>query len=77
VVECEFVCVCVGDGWGRVRGRKGREGGGEGELIRSQVYNKVTIKWTTHSARALTVKDTEMARACDEIAEEMGKGKNT
>ncbi len=77
------MCLCVGGGgggkWGTEwgRGRKGRDGGGEGELIRSQVYNKVTIKWTTHSARALTEKDTEMARACDEIAEEMEKGKNT
>jgi len=63
------------DGWG------GEEGVGErwGEqvLTRSQVYNKVTIKWTTHSARALTEKDTDMARACDEFAEEMDMGKNT
>jgi len=62
----------------RGRGERGRgeRGGREGELIRSQVYNKVTIKWTTHSARALTEKDTDMARACDEFAEEMEMGKN-
>jgi len=60
------------------RGKGGEEGeSGEGVLTRSQVYNKVTIKWTTHSARALTEKDTDMARACDEFAEEMEMGKNT
>lgn len=74
-----------GGGCGGVKGGDGGGGGGgmgegggrEGELIRSQVYNKVTIKWTTHSARALTEKDTDMARACDEFAEEMEMGKNT
>jgi len=63
----------------KARGEKRRngEGGGKGKLIRSQVYNKVTIKWTTHSARALTEKDIDMARACDKMAEEIESGKNT
>jgi len=71
----------VGGGEGKEDGRGGEEGVGErwGEqvLTRSQVYNKVTIKWTTHSARALTEKDTDMARACDDIAEEIEPGRNT
>jgi len=63
----------------KARGEKRRngEGGGKGKLIRSQVYNKVTIKWTTHSARVLTEKDIDMARACDKMAEEIESGKNT
>lgn len=31
------------------------------------VYNKVTITWTTHDARGLTDKDIRLARLCDEL----------
>jgi 4a-hydroxytetrahydrobiopterin dehydratase len=31
------------------------------------VYNKVTITWTTHDAGSLTEKDIRLARVCDEL----------
>jgi 4a-hydroxytetrahydrobiopterin dehydratase len=31
------------------------------------VYNKVTITWTTHDAGGLTDKDIQLARLCDEL----------
>ena len=31
------------------------------------VYNKVTITWTTHDAGGLTEKDIRLARVCDEL----------
>ncbi|KAL1304230.1 hypothetical protein AAFC00_000650 [Neodothiora populina] len=39
----------------------------------SNVYNKTTIKWTTHRPLGLSSKDTEMARFCDEVARERGE----
>jgi 4a-hydroxytetrahydrobiopterin dehydratase len=31
------------------------------------VYNKVTITWTTHDVQGLSMKDIELAHICDEI----------
>ena len=31
------------------------------------VYNKVTVTWTTHDAGGLTDKDIRLARLCDEL----------
>lgn len=31
------------------------------------IYNKVTIKWTTHDAAGLTEKDIQMSQVCEEI----------
>ena len=31
------------------------------------VYNKVTVTWTTHDAGGLTEKDIRLARVCDEL----------
>lgn len=31
------------------------------------VYNKVTVTWTTHDAGGLTDKDIQLARICDEL----------
>ena len=36
----------------------------------SNVYNKLHIRWTTHSPKGLSSKDTSMARFCDEAAKE-------
>lgn len=32
----------------------------------SNVWNRVTITWTTHDARGLTQRDFDLARVCDE-----------
>ena len=34
----------------------------------SNVYNRVTIRWTTHSASGLTDLDLSLARSCDRFA---------
>ncbi|KAI7300499.1 hypothetical protein KC326_g9331, partial [Hortaea werneckii] len=39
----------------------------------SNVYNRTHILWTTHSPAGLSGKDTQMARFCDGVAEEMGE----
>jgi 4a-hydroxytetrahydrobiopterin dehydratase len=33
------------------------------------VYNKVSITWTTHDVKGLSQKDIELARLCDQIFE--------
>lgn len=33
------------------------------------IYNKVTIKWSTHTERDITEKDLLMAQHCDQFAE--------
>jgi 4a-hydroxytetrahydrobiopterin dehydratase len=38
----------------------------------SNVYNKVSIEWTTHKPEGLSVKDVEMAEKCDRIANDIG-----
>lgn len=38
----------------------------------TQVYNKVVIRWTTHSPLGLSIKDVEMAKFCDERGAELG-----
>jgi 4a-hydroxytetrahydrobiopterin dehydratase len=40
----------------------------------SNLYNKVTVEWTTHQPEGLTVKDIEMAEFCDRKADEIGLG---
>ena len=34
----------------------------------SNVYNRVTVRWTTHSANGLTGLDLRLARSCDRFA---------
>ncbi|KAF2828540.1 transcriptional coactivator/pterin dehydratase [Ophiobolus disseminans] len=36
------------------------------------LYNKVTIEWTTHTPEGLSIKDVEMAEFCDRTANEIG-----
>ncbi|KAF2650279.1 transcriptional coactivator/pterin dehydratase [Lophiostoma macrostomum CBS 122681] len=36
------------------------------------LYNQVTVEWTTHKPLGLSIKDVEMAEFCDRIAEENG-----
>ncbi|CAO2647846.1 Nn.00g087680.m01.CDS01 [Neocucurbitaria sp. VM-36] len=38
----------------------------------SNLYNKVTIEWTTHRPEGLSIKDAEMAEFCDKTANEIG-----
>jgi 4a-hydroxytetrahydrobiopterin dehydratase len=38
----------------------------------SNLYNVVTIEWTTHKPEGLSIKDVEMAEFCDRRAEEIG-----
>ncbi|KAF1921129.1 pterin 4 alpha carbinolamine dehydratase-domain-containing protein [Ampelomyces quisqualis] len=38
----------------------------------SNLYNKVTIEWTTHKPEGLSIKDVEMAEFCDRCADEIG-----
>jgi 4a-hydroxytetrahydrobiopterin dehydratase len=38
----------------------------------SNLYNKVTIEWTTHRPEGLSIKDVEMAEFCDQKAVEIG-----
>ncbi|KAF2771218.1 transcriptional coactivator/pterin dehydratase [Teratosphaeria nubilosa] len=39
----------------------------------SNVYNRTTIRWTTHKPQGLSLKDTAMARFCDEVAGRYGE----
>ena len=36
------------------------------------LYNQVTIEWTTHKPLGLSIKDVEMAEFCDRTANEIG-----
>lgn len=36
------------------------------------LYNKVTIEWTTHDPEGLSIKDVEMAEFCDRSADDIG-----
>ncbi|KAH7400757.1 pterin 4 alpha carbinolamine dehydratase-domain-containing protein [Phaeosphaeria sp. MPI-PUGE-AT-0046c] len=38
----------------------------------SNLYNKVTVEWTTHNPEGLSSKDVEMAEFCDRSAHEIG-----
>lgn len=38
----------------------------------TNLYNKVTVEWTTHKPEGLSGKDVEMAEFCDRIAEDIG-----
>ncbi|KAF1932733.1 transcriptional coactivator/pterin dehydratase [Didymella exigua CBS 183.55] len=38
----------------------------------SNLYNKVTIEWTTHRPEGMSVKDADMAEFCDRMAAEIG-----
>lgn len=38
----------------------------------SNLYNRVTIEWTTHRPEGLSVKDVDMAEFCDRTASEIG-----
>jgi 4a-hydroxytetrahydrobiopterin dehydratase len=38
----------------------------------SNLYNKVTVEWTTHQPEGLSIKDVEMAEFCDRVANEIG-----
>lgn len=38
----------------------------------SNLYNQVTVEWTTHRPEGLSVKDAEMAEFCDQIADKIG-----
>lgn len=39
----------------------------------TNVYNRVHIRWTTHSPEGLSTKDTGMAGFCDGVAERLGE----
>ncbi|PWW72980.1 transcriptional coactivator/pterin dehydratase [Tuber magnatum] len=39
----------------------------------ANVYNKVTIRWTTHNPEGLSYKDVEMAKFCDDKGTELGE----
>jgi 4a-hydroxytetrahydrobiopterin dehydratase len=36
------------------------------------LYNKVTVEWTTHKPEGLSIKDVEMAEICDQTADKIG-----
>jgi 4a-hydroxytetrahydrobiopterin dehydratase len=36
------------------------------------LYNQVTVEWTTHKPEGLSVKDVDMAEFCDQTATEIG-----
>jgi 4a-hydroxytetrahydrobiopterin dehydratase len=38
----------------------------------SNLYNKVTIEWTTHRPEGLSIKDVDMAGFCDRTASQIG-----
>jgi 4a-hydroxytetrahydrobiopterin dehydratase len=40
------------------------------------LYNKVTVEWTTHNPQGLSIKDVEMAEFCDRTASEIGSNKS-
>jgi len=39
----------------------------------ANVFNRTEIRWTTHKPHGLSLKDTHMARFCDEAAERHGE----
>lgn len=39
----------------------------------TNVYNRVHVRWTTHSPEGLSEKDTRMAGVCDREAEKFGE----
>ncbi|KAB5540518.1 hypothetical protein GE09DRAFT_1137519 [Coniochaeta sp. 2T2.1] len=39
----------------------------------SNVYNTTFVRWTTHSPQGLSVKDVELAAACDALARDFGE----
>ncbi|KAJ4354911.1 hypothetical protein N0V95_003376, partial [Ascochyta clinopodiicola] len=39
----------------------------------SNLYNRVTVEWTTHRPEGLSVKDVDMAEFCDRVAGEIGE----
>jgi len=39
----------------------------------TNVFNRTNVRWTTHSPKGMSVKDTHMARFCDEAAERHGE----
>ncbi|KAK4570222.1 hypothetical protein LTR86_002302 [Recurvomyces mirabilis] len=39
----------------------------------TNVFNRTAIKWTTHTPRGLSLKDTYMAKFCDDVAEHLGE----
>ncbi|KAF2872032.1 pterin 4 alpha carbinolamine dehydratase-domain-containing protein [Massariosphaeria phaeospora] len=41
------------------------------------LYNRVTIEWTTHKPLGLSIKDVEMAELCDRVADQVGLRKKT
>lgn len=41
------------------------------------LYNQVTIEWTTHKPEGLSMKDVEMAEFCDQTAEQIGLKKTS
>jgi len=43
----------------------------------TNVFNRTAVKWTTHSPRGMSLKDTHMARFCDEVAERLGEQHET
>lgn len=40
----------------------------------SNVYNQVSITWTTHDVRGLSTNDTDLALLCDRFAQDAGRG---
>jgi 4a-hydroxytetrahydrobiopterin dehydratase len=38
----------------------------------SNLYNRVTVEWTTHRPEGLSIKDAHMAEFCDGVAAEIG-----
>jgi 4a-hydroxytetrahydrobiopterin dehydratase len=36
------------------------------------LYNQVTVEWTTHNPKGLSAKDVDMAEFCDRTADEIG-----
>lgn len=38
----------------------------------SNMYNQVTVEWTTHKPEGLSIKDVEMADFCDRTANDIG-----
>ncbi|KAF1841889.1 transcriptional coactivator/pterin dehydratase [Cucurbitaria berberidis CBS 394.84] len=38
----------------------------------SNLYNQVTVEWTTHRPEGLSIKDVEMAEFCDRAADDIG-----
>jgi 4a-hydroxytetrahydrobiopterin dehydratase len=39
----------------------------------TNVYNRTHVRWTTHNPQGLSLKDTDMARFCDQAAQSLGE----